>query len=597
MNTTRTRESNIEKLVVKIIENTNNSSRIAGKESYPIIENITDNSITASMRDSSFNNLVCYSSGDEEVSKNSNGNNVTFDNLKSDTEYKIYAVDDNNRESNMITVKTFPDNATYLNKFKEYLNSNRGMLQNDYDKTVEQLDSLLKTDYELNEKFWPYDKIIDGVSELDNSLIKQELLLYAMNFENSMIEAYNMENPNKLNITRNDVFDTNFKVDNWNSVKYYSKKNNKNKLEDVLTDGKVFNGQPNKVYSLYGLDKDTSSIKQYVSVFSSEGKEFLNQYREVDKYKTLDLDSNKAIYPTLDLDELYAITIRDNLLCDRQLLEEPYVYIEDDKIYANVDYTDKVLLNDIYYLCISEIYSTLDVMPKRKETFTRQTKIINLNDKYIPFDPEKIYHFWIENSQGNVISKPFIFNYKKSPGLDKILDKELMTALDLKKRLLYDVISNHTAVNDVIYNLYCETVPKKDIDTKLELSMLQYGVQSRFVSNALKEFLYETVLVNVSNKLEVIRTNKIDIYKSNNQFKIQSGSDLDVKILVKSYNLESQETTCNIYNTNSLINTTGDYMSIFLINEYVDKVLGFIVLDCNNYQYKELGFEVKVGDK
>ena len=598
MNTTRTRESNIEKIVVKVTQNNNDikTARIANEEAYPIIENVSDDSITVSMRNSNFKDVVCYSSGDKEVSKTNNGNNITFFNLKPDTEYKVYAVNDSKKESNMVSVKTFPDNDTYLNKFKDYLKSNRNMLQNDYDSMINELNSLLKIDNVTGKKSWPFNNVIDGVVVLENSLLKQELLLYAMNFENSMTEAYNMQNPYKLNIVRNDIFDTEFTSNNWDSIKYYSKKNNKDKLEDVLTDGKMFNGQPNKAYALYGLNKNNSSIKQYVSVFSTEGKEFLNKYREINKYKNLSLDHSKAVHPSLDIDELYAITIRDNLFCDKQLLEEPYVYIDNDIIYANVDYSDKILLDDVYYLCISEMYNTLDTVPKRKEAFNRQTKIINLNDKYIPFDSNKIYHFWIENSLGNIISKTFIFNYKNSPGLEIALDKVLMNTITVKKRLLYDMIDYHNAINDIVYNLYCETVPKKDIDTKLEYAMLEYGKTSKFACNALEDYLYPTILTNVSSKLNINRANKIQIYKRNNQLLIKSGSDLDTKILVKSYDLLEQEVNCSIHSTNSLINIKGNYIAAFLINEFVDKVIGFIVIDCSNYQYKELGFEVKVGD-
>jgi hypothetical protein len=599
MNTTRTRESNIEKITIKITKSTEEikAIRIANEEAYPVIENVSNDSISVTMRNENFKDVVCYSSGNREADKITNGNTTTFINLKPDTEYKIYAVNDSNKESNMVAAKTFPNRDTYFNKFKEYLKANRNMLQNDYDSIIGQLETLLVIDYDTNKKMWPFDNVIDGVNTLKNSLIKQELLLYAMNFENSMSEAYNIKNPYKLNIVRNDVFDTEFSSGEWDTIKYYSKKNNKDKLEDVLTNGKMFNGQPNKAYSLYGLDKNNSSIKHYVSVFSAEGKEFLSKYKEINKYKGLDLEYSKALHPSLDVDELYALTIRDNLFCDRQLLDEPYIYMEDDKVYADVNYDDKILLDDTYYLCVSEIYNTLDTVPKRKEPFNRQTKIINLNNEYIPFDSNKIYHFWIENSLGNIISKAFIFNYKQSQGLEKALDKELMNELNLKKRLLYDMVSNHTAVNDIIYNLYCEMVPKKNIDTKLEYAMLEYGKTSRFASNALTEYLYPTVLTNVSNKLNINRANKITIYRNNKQFLIKSGSDLDVKILVKSYDLSEQVTNCTIHNINSMIDIKGDYMSVFLINEYVDKIIGFIVIDCNNYQYKELGFEVKVGDR
>ncbi len=598
MNTTRTKESNIEKIVVKITEKSNDSNVMLtnAKITYPVIESVSDSSIAVSMYDSDFDKIICFTSGDKEFIKNNNNKIVVFDNLAADSVYNIYAKNDV-AETNVVTVTTFSNQNSYYNKFKDYLTSNRGMIQNDYDAMIKQLDSLLLMNYETQKQIWPYDNIIDGVSTLDNSLIKQELLLYAMNFENSMSFAYNANNPYKLDIIRNNIFDTDLSINGWESAKYYSKKDNKNKLEGLISPTESFNGVPNKAYSFYGINGKTSSVKHYITVFSAEGKEFLQQYKDVNKYQTLDLTYNSTLYPSLNNEELYAITIRDNFLCDKQLLDEPYVYIDNDIIYADVAYDDKVLLDDVYYLCMSEIFSTLDVTPKRKEPFNRNIKSINLSQAYMPFDSGNIYHFWIESSQGNVISKSFIFNYKQSIGLANVLDKELLNILNSKKRLLADSINNSLALNDIIHNLYCESVPKKDIDTKLEYALLEYGVNSYNVSNALEEYLYEAVLVNVSNRLNLNRINKINIYKTNKQFKVISGSDLDVKVVTKSYNLTEQEVVCNIYNTGTAINIKGDFMSIYLVNSYVDKILGFVVLDCSKYAHKELGFNVEVGDK
>ena len=38
-------------------------------------------------------------------------------------------------------------------------------------------------------------------------------------------------------------------------------------------------------------------------------------------------------------------------------------------------------------------------------------------------------------------------------------------------------------------------------------------------------------------------------------------------------------------------------MTIYLVNDYIDKVLGFIVIDCSKYNYKALGFDVEMSDK
>ena len=597
MNTTRTRESNIEKIIIKKKQSVNTST-VAARMAYPIIENVTDSSITVAMYNNSYTSIVCFASGEEELIQPNNGRMVTFSNLKSNTQYTIYATD-NNIDSSSVKIKTFPEKNTYYNMFKSYVTSNKNMLQNDYDTTIKKLDSLLTTDIDTGAKTWEYDNIVSGLNNLTNDTVKQELMLYGIQFENSMLDAYNINNPYKLNIVRNNLFDTELAIDNWDMTKYYSNTaNNKMKLEGIITANDPFEGLPNKLYSLYGIDDNISSVKQYLTVFSSEGKEFLAKYRDVGKYKTLDTSYNKAMYPSLEMEDLYALSIRDNHLCDRQLLEEPYLYIEDDIIYADVQYDDKVLTNETYYLCVSDMYYTLDTLPCRKVSFNRLTKIINLNEHFIPFESDKIYTAWIESSEGNTISKTFIFNYKQSVGLDEVLNKELMAALNTKKRLLVDKVPNgNNVLSDIVNDLYSESVPMKDLDTRFEYKLLEYGVNSYYVSDVLKEILYETVLINISSKLNINRANRLTFYPTFDRFKIDPGTDLSTKIIVKIYDLEAQDVISKIYNIESLIDIEGDYMAVYLVNEYIDKILGFIVFDSSNYNHKELGFEVKVGDR
>ena len=71
-------------------------------------------------------------------------------------------------------------------------------------------------------------------------------------------------------------------------------------------------------------------------------------------------------------------------------------------------------------------------MPCRKQAFNRMTKKLNLTEAYIPFDTNHIYHAWIENVAGNIISKTCIYNHKQSTGLANALDKELLTVLNNK---------------------------------------------------------------------------------------------------------------------------------------------------------------------
>lgn len=595
MNTTRTRESNIIKIVVKQKTSSKKQNEsFLTQQSYPVIENVTDKSIDVSMYNKDFTSIVCYTSGEEEIVKDNNSSIIKFDDLKEDKIYNLYATN-GLTESNIISVKTYPDPNSYYHKFMSYIEANKNLLQNTYSDMEKALNSLLES--KMNELVWTYNNIVDGIMKLEDSLLKQELMLYAIQFENSMLESYNNQNPYKLNMTRSNVFDTDLIINNWPMTKFYSNKDNKIKLEQIATREENFMGHPNKLYSAYGIDNKISSIKKYITVFTEEGKEFLSKYRNTEVYKTFDLGHSKTLYPQLTTEELYALVIRDNHLCDKQLLEEPYVYEEDEVIYADVNYDNKILLDSKYYLCVTKIYSTLDNMPCRKIAFNRNTKKINLTEDHMPFEKDSIYHIWIENGEGNTISKTFIFNYKGSIELNEVLNKETYTILNNKKRMLLELVPlSNNVLNDIINNLYASNIPKKDIDDKLELALLEYGENSYNVSNTLDNILYETVLFNISNKLEVNRNNMMRINSLSNNLTIKSGTELSTKIITKSYDLENKKIICNIYNSDNVIEIKGDYMAIYLVNDYTDKVLGMLVLNSSNCKYRAIGFNVEVGD-
>ncbi len=608
MNSVRTRESNIEKIVVRADYKNTNTNTSFVDNIYPVIENVTNNSISVSMYNKEYNTVYCYDSGGEEHKLPNDAPILTFYELKKNTMYHIYATA-NNKISNTISIKTFEDRSDYYDGFVTYMQGNRGMLQNDFDDSMDKLNSLTQKDDRGN-TYWPYSTIVDGIQNLDDDLIKQELALYATLYENSMVEAYNKDNPYKLEIDRADLFDTDLVITNWPSTKYYSRQDNKERLEGIITNEDVFFGRPNKTYTLYGIDSEISSIKHYLATFTADGKENLIKYKDVNKYKELDLNYYQAMYPTLDAEELYAISIKDNHFSDRDLLEEPYIYEEDGVVYANVDYSNKILLDSYYFLCASDMYSTLDTIPKRKIPFNKQSKVLNLNEEYLPFDSDTIYHFWIENSQGSVISKTFIFNYKQSVALDNVLSKELLKTLNNKKTFIINklkeasteanryienpIVEVERILSDVVNELYSEDVPKKDMDDLLELYTLRAGAASTSLNTVLG-LLYEIVLSNTINNIIVNKQNKANIDNEKGTINIIPGTDMSTKVIVKYFDLQANEVSCKLYNPNNPIKIENEYMSIYLIEEYTNKIIGFVLLRCANQkcvEHKELGFDV-----
>ena len=610
MNSVRTRESNIEKIIVRANNKATNTNTNLVDNVYPVIESVTDSTISISMFNKEYDTIYCYDSGGIEHNLPNDASVVTFLELKKNTMYYIYATA-NNKVSNTIAVKTFDDRTDYYKGFVSYLQSNRGMLQNDFDDMMNKVESLTVKDANGNTS-WPYSAIVDGILELDNDLTKQELMLYATLYENSMIEAYNKDNPYKLNIDRSNLFDTDLVITNWPSTKYYSRQNGKERLEGIITNEDSFFGRPNKTYALYGVDSDTSSVKHFIPTFTSDGKEGLIKYKDVNKYKELDLNYYQSMYPTLDTEELYAITIKENHFSDRDLLEEPYVYEEDGVIFANVDYSNKILLDSYYFLCVSDMYSTLDTIPKRKILFNRQSKVLNLTEEYVPFDSNNIYHFWIENSQGSIISKTFIFNYKQSIALDSVLDKELLKTLNNKKSYIVNklkdaslesnryienpIIEVERILSDITNALYSEDVPRKDVDNKIELYALKEGTASASLNTVLG-LLYEITLSNIINNIIINKQNKANIDNNMSTVEIKPGTEISTKIIVKYFDLNTEEVLCKLYNPNTPIKIEKDYMSIYLIEEHTNKVTGFVLLKCTNQkcvEHRELGFNISL---
>ena len=223
MNTTRVKESNIEKIVVKRIESKTKEFKNFTNV-YPIIENVSDSSITVALYDTNLNSIICYTDGDVEQVKANKGKTVTFYNKKANTLYEIYGTDGANKSS-AVSVRTYHDRNVHYKMFKEFLKANRNMLQNDYDAMIKALDSLLEFVNGVLE--WVFTNIVSGLILLADSVIKQELLLYAIQFENSTLEAYNHQNPYQLNIIQNNVFDVDFDIENWTITKYYSNQDNK----------------------------------------------------------------------------------------------------------------------------------------------------------------------------------------------------------------------------------------------------------------------------------------------------------------------------------------------------------------------------------
>jgi hypothetical protein len=206
-------------------------------------------------------------------------------------------------------------------------------------------------------------------------------------------------------------------------------------------------------------------------------------------------------YKTFTYQTAEALAIKDNFYSEINILQPPYVYQQDNTIYANVDYLN---LNrySTYYLCCAELYSALDYLPKRKIPFTLDNASIpiNLKDHYLGLNPNKKYLFWIENFDFIKISKPFLFIYdtfEEYKEIKYLYKQDLYSKLLNIKKDLLRVYGNVPVINDV-FNFVISLEPaQKDLDITLI---------SEMINNVKISYYVHDVMIPLYELLKIIHT-------------------------------------------------------------------------------------------
>lgn len=156
------------------------------KKDYPIIRNITHNSIEI-INNNPNHNFINIKSVDNSYNRNYliNKHNTIIKDLTSNTEYLIHTFNNSTKSINDsigldILVKTLRYNGQYLSMFKQYIESNHKLLNKE----------LLSYEAILNSFNNETTNIIDSLLKV-NSIEAKELVIYAIKFTNEMTLAFN----------------------------------------------------------------------------------------------------------------------------------------------------------------------------------------------------------------------------------------------------------------------------------------------------------------------------------------------------------------------------------------------------------------------
>jgi len=446
----------------------------------PIIEGVTDTTIKIRNNDA-FSYVNYYVEG-SEVKKQELGykNTVLLENLTPNTTYYIYLSEG---EVNSLTtfVKTHATINETLEILKTTVASNQDIIGSDKQRMLDMLETADMRNY---------DTLIDLVIDMYDDVSKQELLIYSEFISNNLLKEYNRKANNFIvEVEQGTPFDSDSVFEGAEEYSVYRNKGKKSYFSESIVVGEnEFCARPNVRYSLYGMNNLSNFIRRDYVICKQYAYDELINYCDVNKYKSLDSTSVANAYQTANGDLLRLLAIKEANNTDINILEQPFVYIEDDVVYADISYMF-LESNKEYYLVISEAYKALDHYPKRKIKFTNEANAINLNANYCGIIEEEIYLMWIEDENYKKISQSTLFIPNKKDNrridLDNINDYLIDQYITDKKASFFSVYNNKTIIDDIFTLVRSKNLPMKAINIALINELINTCSRSYYESDTL----------------------------------------------------------------------------------------------------------------
>lgn len=553
------------------------------KEAIPIIESVTDTTIKLK-NNNTFTHVNYFKDGSNKITKALGSKNyVLLENLDANTKYYIYYskndTDKNSSEihsSLTVDVKTHATIIETLNILISNVIFNQNLLYFDLDILIGFLNEIDMRNY---------DNLIDAVLDLDIEAEKQELLIYAEFVVNSLIKEYNKKaNHFITEKEQNTPFDSNSVFDNVTKYSVFKNKNGKSLFSEEITIGEdEFCAIPNLRYSLYGEDFiDSYSRLDYI-ICKPTQYENLISYCDVNKYKKLDLTNIENKYQIIDRDTNLLLAIRDSNNSDLSILEEPYVFVEEDEYIVDVDY---IFLddNEEYYLVISESLKALDHCPRKKIKFNSSTNRINLNAHYCGIIKKETYLLWIEDKNMKKISRSHIFvpdeKDKRCLDLQNLTSSELENRINNLKSRFLTIYNNRPIIDDIFSLTRSQAYSKSNLDILLINELINICTKSYCESDTLSVLgLLLAILFDYRKESDL----KVSINKNERTIIIDERDEYKVYGI----SLEQDEKGfTRIHKENNKYYYNEDGFSIFFICDEYSLPLGFVIID--NYRNKNM---------
>ena len=540
----------------------------------PVIENVTDTTITALSNNPTHTIGVCVDMITlKEIESDINSRIFKFDNLSPNTKYQVYTKHKDSF-SNTTEVKTLEKEYQNLIIFKDYVKCNKNLLSKDFDNYQEILNKLVDDNY-----------LYTLIKE--KSIEAKELIFMAIKYKNEITSVINNDNTTNMPKKKIDnIYGNTFNFENGVAkANIFINKNKRDYFEasETYPIEVTYTGKPNSLYNVISVNNDFIKSPKYTFyAFSDNDKANIEkQFGDVNVLNSLDtiqLSNNK-----LSIDSLKCLTAKMNKAKDIDLLKAPSAYINDIcDLIANIDYKDILGLDKKYYLCISNLNECLDKTPFRKIEINTTYNNIIIENSLTAINKKDIFAIWIEDEQFNIVSElGFTSALEDIEDLNSYIVKEEI--IDIAKKIENN-IGKIGLLTDIINSINYESIDTKDIYKELAL----------IFTNQKEEISYDLMYELFKVKFNSICTNKekykTAIYNTNSKtINFENAKDVElVHIAIKKDDYIIRVIDDNQANVNS----NYDFNLFYLISSNPVIKSGFVLINNNTIKSHLINLEV-----
>ena len=540
----------------------------------PVIENVTDTTITALSNNPTHTIGVCVDMITlKEIESDINSRIFKFDNLSPNIKYQVYTKHKDSF-SNTTEVKTLEKEYQNLIIFKDYVKCNKNLLSKDFDNYQEILNKLVDDNY-----------LYTLIKE--KSIEAKELIFMAIKYKNEITSVINNDNTTNMPKKKIDnIYGNTFNFENGVAkANIFINKNKRDYFEasETYPIEVTYTGKPNSLYNVISINNDFIKSPKYTFyAFSDNDKANIEkQFGDVNVLNSLDtiqLSNNK-----LSIDSLKCLTAKMNKAKDIDLLKAPSAYINDIcDLIANIDYKDILGLDKKYYLCISNLNECLDKTPFRKIEINTTYNNIIIENSLTAINKKDIFAIWIEDEQFNIVSElGFTSALEDIEDLNSYIVKEEI--IDIAKKIENN-IGKIGLLTDIINSINYESIDTKDIYKELAL----------IFTNQKEEISYDLMYELFKVKFNSICTNKekykTAIYNTNSKtINFENAKDVElVHIAIKKDDYIIRVIDDNQANVNS----NYDFNLFYLISSNPVIKSGFVLISNNTIKSHLINLEV-----